>query len=119
MNDFHEFLNHEKQVLLKNIERMENGLEWYEEDDPLAQGHLAMIDLQRRHVAMIDSLIEDDGNIDSTLATCTEAIALAEENHRQILAQGKSTNEQWWVTLDTIQFLGSLISRIQNFRQHA
>lgn len=119
MNEFHEFLEHEKKVLLNNVEHLEKGLEWYKEDDPLAHGHLATIAVQERHIMLIDSLIEDDGGIDTTLATCRAAIALAEANHRKMLAQGKSNTEQWWETLDVIQFLGSLVFRIQTFREHA
>ena len=114
MSDFRSFLEHEKQVLLHNIERQNKALEWYKEGDLLAEGPNKLIEIQKRHIAMLDTLLEGKFSIESTIATCEEALKLAEEKHRQLISQRKENDELWWETSDVIQFLASLVYRIED-----
>jgi hypothetical protein len=117
MRTFKEFLEHEKRVLLNNIERLQKGLERYQDGDSMAQGHQKMIAIQKRHIAMLGTLLEGEVEFNSTLATCREALKLAEHKHQQLVDQSKADSELWWETLDVIQFLSNLIYRIEDWKR--
>lgn len=120
MRDFKEFLEHERRVILNNIDRQQRALEWYKDDgDPLAQGHHQIIAVQERHLAMMDTLLEGDVDPAKTILTCEETLKLAEKKHREQLNQGRTNDDAWWHTLDVIQFLSALIYRIEAWQKHA
>lgn len=116
MCDFRSFLEHEKQISIHNIERQNKALEWYQDGDSLAKGHQKLIAVQKRHIAMIDTLLEGKVNVDMTLATCEQALKLAEEKHRQMIIRHEENDELWWETSDVIQFVSSLIYRIEDWK---
>lgn len=116
MSSFEAFLNREKQILLNDQEWLEEGLAWYKDGDPLADGHQRMLKLQARNIEMLNTLLREGVEPELTRATCHEALKLAEQKHGRLIYQGKKNSEEWWETLETIQFLTALITRIENWK---
>lgn len=115
IRDFRSFLEHERNVLRNNIARQKRGLEWYKNGDPMAQGHIRMLEIEKRHLAMFDTLLQGEVDPEMTLLTCREALRMAEDKHRRVIVQGQKNDDMWWETLDVIQFLSELIYRIENW----
>ncbi len=119
MSTFMQFLAHEQSTIEHHIAQLEQRVEENARKNPRTDGFSEMLEIQKRHQAMLSRLVSDHMDADVALAACYEVLLAAQDVHGQIAQQGiHAEDERWWMTLDVVEFTSTLILHIEEWKGH-
>ncbi|MBK8027171.1 MAG: hypothetical protein IPK19_38730 [Chloroflexi bacterium] len=119
MANFQTFLDHEKQILLDNIRRQGDMHPSPNGNESVARENERMIAVQKRYLAMLNTLTGGQPTPEQALAICEEALRMAEKLHSRLILDGKANCEACWESLDAIEFISELIRHIEDWKHRS
>jgi hypothetical protein len=112
-----------KNVLLHERSQMQytiNGLRADVGDSPpnahRADGNRAMLKMKEEHLMLVDALLEAAEDPVVVMCVCYEWLTAAQKNHQRMASRQYSytrRNEEWWRSLEVVQFLSQLLRKIE------
>lgn len=116
------FIERELLRLEDNIERLERSLQRYASDDPMRAGNAALLAIQRQQRDLVRELRPAAPDAEGLLLTCYELLRVVQQKHRVLTLNGAARDlchaDHWWATLDGLQYLSDLTSRLNTYIRH-
>jgi hypothetical protein len=85
-------------------------------------GEEALLRMQQRHRELLQQLADHATSLDEALTLCRLRLIAAEAAHAHITARGGAADlrhaDSWWDTLDDIEYLAALNSRLHAAALH-
>jgi hypothetical protein len=117
MTSARDFLQHELQLLGETLNRLQATLQHYAADDPHGDGTRQLLAMQSHHQALLEALIPYADDRAMLLGRCYEMLMTAAQHHYEV-ARARTNDpchhpENWWTTLDDMEYYAALTERLK------